>query len=94
MPVILVVYDVRDDAARNAVVRRLTALGFIRIQKSAYVRRGTAGVARHVFRSLTRLIDTSTDKLLVLPVPESVYVAAYAVGGKVVGEGRHSTILA
>lgn len=94
MAVVLVVYDVRDDAARNAVAKRLTALGFIRIQKSAYVRRGTAGVARHVFRALTKLIDTSTDKLLVIPIPEGVYATAYAVGGKVIGEGRHSTILA
>ena len=93
MPVILVIYDIRDDTVRNTVAKRLTALGFIRVQKSAYVRRGTSGVARHVFRSLSRLIDTSTDKLLVIPVPERVYATSYAAGSKVVGDGRHVTIL-
>jgi len=91
---VLVAYDVRDDSARNAVAKRLTALGFIRIQKSAYVRRGTRGVARHVFRVLSRLIDTSTDKLLVLSIPENVYASALILGRRGVGDGEHVTVLA
>lgn len=86
VPVILVIYDVRDDAARNAVARRLTSLGFTRIQRSAYVRRGTAGVARHVFRVLSRLVDAATDRLLVLTVPEQAYASAHVLGRRVIHE--------
>ncbi len=93
MVVILVVYDISDDRVRNAVARRLTSMGFIRIQKSAYVRRGTSGAARYVFRAVSRMIDKSSDKLLVIAVPDAVYAAASSVGRKGIEEPAKAVLV-
>jgi len=91
--VVLVVYDISDDSVRGRVSSKLLTLGFNRIQRSAYVRRGTSGTARYVFRVVKSLIDLSTDRLLVIPIPDRVYDTSLSVGPKFVGDYRGGKFL-
>ncbi len=91
--VILVVYDISDDGVRSRVSSKLMSIGFNRLQKSAYVRRGTSGTARYVFRVIKSMIDLSNDRLLVISIPDRIYETALTIGPKYVGDGLGPKVL-
>ncbi len=93
MVIILVVYDISDDRVRSLVSNKLLAMGFNRLQRSAYVRRGTSGTARYVFRFIKSLINSSTDKLLVIPLPNRVYESSLTIGPKYLGGCNASRLI-
>lgn len=93
MVVVMVVYDISDDEVRNLVANKLLKMGFTRIQKSVYVRRGTLGTSRYVFRSLSRIIDPLRDRLLVLSISDRDYISSLSIGPKAIGDTHGGNIL-
>lgn len=93
MVVVMVVYDISDDEVRSLVASKLMRMGFTRIQKSVYVRRGTIGTSRYVFRSISRIIDPLRDKILVLSISERDYLSSLSIGPKAIGDTHGSNIL-
>jgi len=93
MVVLMVIYDISDDQVRNMVSSKLLKLGFTRVQKSVYVRRGTSGVSRYVYRAISKYLDPVRDRLLVLSIDEREYLSALSLGPKVVGDSHGRNII-
>jgi len=83
---VLVAYDISNDAVRSLVARRLLAMGFSRIQRSVFVRRGSYAVARDVARLLARLVDPSSDRVHVIVVQDRDWGSRIVIGGEGVDE--------
>ena len=78
---VIVSYDIRDDGKRNKAMKRLLALGFTRLQKSVYVRRGGKGDAKDALRATSRFIGPN-DKLFIIVVSNKEFEEAFYVEGK------------
>jgi CRISPR-associated protein Cas2 len=63
----IVAYDITHPRRRARVARYLEARG-ARVQKSVFVCRLTPAAERRLSKALQRLIDPSTDQLMVEPV--------------------------
>ncbi|HIH89835.1 CRISPR-associated endonuclease Cas2 [Ignicoccus hospitalis] len=79
---VIVSYDIKDDRKRLKVMKRLLALGFSRLQKSVYVRRGSRGDAKDAFNATVKYLDDG-DKLFIIVVSDKEFREAWAVEGKV-----------
>ena len=81
MAVLLVAYDISDDARRLKLARALISLGYSRIQRSVYVHpRAYRGLKRRTLEVAARLMDPRTDRILLLTLPEGVYSQAITLG--------------
>ncbi|MEM0497843.1 MAG: CRISPR-associated endonuclease Cas2 [Acidilobaceae archaeon] len=80
MPYVVVAYDISDDIIRSRVSEKLKSMGFTRIQRSLYVRRGGAYEAKEAARALARIIDYKTDNVIVMVVPWESLERAFKLG--------------
>ncbi len=67
---VVVAYDISDNVRRQRLAEWLLARGFSRIQRSLYVARGGAALARDVERFAKRLLDCSRDVLHILLIQD------------------------
>ena len=79
---VIVAYDISNDYNRNKVMKRLLGLGFKRLQKSVYVRRGSRGDAKDALRAVQRYLEEN-DKIFVIVVSDKEFKEAFLVEGKV-----------
>jgi len=80
---LIVVYDISDDDNRLRVARRLKSLGLRRIQRSAFIGRGGAALAKDVVRAVARYVRGPSDSLIVFIVPNEAVRRALVVGARV-----------
>lgn len=80
MTYILVIYDIHDNKRRNNATETLKAMGYIRIQRSAYITRGGTATAKDTARALMRIIDPRTDSVLILTIDAYTYTRAIKLG--------------
>ncbi|MEM0340427.1 MAG: CRISPR-associated endonuclease Cas2 [Acidilobaceae archaeon] len=80
MPYVVVAYDISDDAVRFRASEKLKSMGFTRVQRSLYVRRGGAHEAKEAARALARIIDYKTDNVIVMVVPWESLEKAFRLG--------------
>lgn len=78
---VIVSYDIKDDNKRIKVMKKLLALGFSRLQKSVYVRRGGKGDAKDALRATMRYLGDE-DKLFIIVVSNKEFEEAFRVEGK------------
>ena len=76
-------YDIKDDRKRNKVMKRLLALGFTRLQKSVYYRRGGRGMAFDALRAVQKLLGKD-DKIFIIVVSEKEFREAIRFEGMLV----------
>jgi CRISPR-associated protein Cas2 len=77
---VLVAYDISDNQRRLEAAERLKGMGFVRLQKSLYIARGGAALAKDAYRALMRVIDRSTDSVFVAVVPGESFEKALIHG--------------
>ncbi|MEL9941027.1 MAG: CRISPR-associated endonuclease Cas2 [Ignisphaera sp.] len=70
MSYVVVAYDISSNNRRSIAAEKLIGLGFQRIQKSVYMSRGGYTLAKEAYRALLRVIDKSTDSIVVVVVPK------------------------
>ncbi|MEM1560426.1 MAG: CRISPR-associated endonuclease Cas2 [Ignisphaera sp.] len=70
MSYIVAFYDISDNSRRLIAAEKLQGLGFQRVQRSVYIAKGNASLAKEAFRALLRVIDRSTDSIGVIVVPK------------------------
>lgn len=89
MTIVLVSYDIGDDKRRLAVMDKLKAMGFIRVQRSLYVAKGGWTLAKDAARALTRIVNASEDSVLILVVDGLTFNRAIRLGniGALLNEG-------
>ena len=75
---VMITYDIKDDKMRMKVMNRLLALGFTRLQKSVYVRRGSRGDAKDALRAVQNHLREG-DKLFIIVVSEKEFKEAIRV---------------
>ncbi|MEM1928339.1 MAG: CRISPR-associated endonuclease Cas2 [Acidilobaceae archaeon] len=80
MPYVVVAYDISDNEARARASEKLKSMGYTRVQRSLYVKRGGAGEAKEVARALARIIDPETDSVVVMVVPWESLERAWRLG--------------
>lgn len=80
MVFVVVFYDISDDGRRNIVAEKLRGFGFQRIQRSVYIARGGFGLAKEVFRALLRIVDKSTDSVVVMVVSRDSVEKGFFLG--------------
>jgi CRISPR-associated protein Cas2 len=74
---VIVAYDISDNSRRFEASERLKGMGFTRLQRSLYVARGGASLAKEVYRALLRIIDKSRDSLFVAVIPSESFEKAF-----------------
>ena len=77
---VLVAYDISDNWRRLEAAERLKGMGFVRLQRSLYIARGGAALAKDAYRALMRVIDRSTDSMFVAVVPGESFEKALTHG--------------
>jgi len=77
---VLVAYDISDNWRRFEAAERLKGMGFVRLQRSLYIARGGAALAKDAYRALMRVIDRSTDSVFVAVVPGESFEKALTHG--------------
>jgi CRISPR-associated protein Cas2 len=77
---VLVAYDISDNQRRLEAAERLKGMGFVRLQRSLYIARGGAALAKDAYRALMRVIDRSTDSVFVAVVPGESFEKALTHG--------------
>uniref|UniRef100_A0A7C4BBQ2 CRISPR-associated endoribonuclease Cas2 n=1 Tax=Ignisphaera aggregans TaxID=334771 RepID=A0A7C4BBQ2_9CREN len=77
---VIVAYDISDNGRRSEAAERLKGLGFARIQRSLYIARGGAALAKDAYRALLRVIDRSTDSVFVAVIPSESFEKALTCG--------------
>ena len=77
---VVVIYDVSDDLARQKLSRVLEAWGLYRIQRSAFVGRLQWARARDLSRLASRIVDPSSDVVHIMPIEEHQWRRALVVG--------------
>ncbi len=80
MTYIIVFYDVSDDRRRLMLAEFLKSMGLTRIQRSVFMGRGGYTKAKDIARRGSRLIDRSTDSLVVLVAPDDYAKKMIIVG--------------
>ncbi len=78
---IVVAYDIRNDNARTRAMKRLLAMGFKRLQKSLYIKKGGRGDALDAFRAVKRYLKDEEDKLFVVVLSDKEFKEAMIVEG-------------
>ncbi|MEZ0394289.1 MAG: CRISPR-associated endonuclease Cas2 [Desulfurococcaceae archaeon] len=68
---VLIVYDISDNARRNDLANYLKAKGFARIQRSAFLGRPPPHVLRDVERAMQRFVGGGSDVIHEFPIYES-----------------------
>lgn len=81
MTFIVVFYDVSDDRRRLLLAESLKSMGLTRIQRSVFMGRGGQAKAKDIARRAKRIVDSSTDSVVVLVVPEDYARRMMIVGG-------------
>jgi CRISPR-associated protein Cas2 len=77
---VIVAYDISDNWRRLEAAERLKGMGFVRLQRSLYIARGGAALAKDAYRALMRVIDRSTDSVFVAVVPGESFEKALTYG--------------
>ncbi len=80
MPYVVVAYDISDNNVRTMASEKLKSMGFSRIQRSLYARKGGASEAKEAARALARIIDFKTDNVMVMVVPWESLEKAWKLG--------------
>lgn len=94
MPYVIVAYDISDDNRRVRASEKLISMGYTRLQRSFYIRRGGMSEAKETFRALSRIVNHKTDNLIVAVVPyESIEKAFRINSGVMFDESRGYYIL-
>lgn len=70
MSYVVVAYDISDNSRRTIASEKLRGLGFQRIQRSVYIARGGTALAREAYRAVLRVVDRSTDSIVVVVIPK------------------------
>ncbi|NPA84497.1 MAG: CRISPR-associated endonuclease Cas2 [Crenarchaeota archaeon] len=78
---VIVSYDISDDSKRIKVMKRLLAMGFTRLQKSVYVRKGGKGDAKDALRATMRFLGED-DKIFIIVVSNKEFEEAFLIEGK------------
>ena len=84
MVVFIVAYDISDDERRLKMMRSLLALGYSRVQRSVYMyKRGFEAVKRATIERAARIIDPTTDSVIIIPLPGNMAnsIIKLGVGG-------------
>ena len=79
---VIVAYDISNDYNRTKAMKKLLGLGFKRLQKSVYVRRGSKGDAKDALRAIQKYIDDG-DKVFIIVVSDKELREAFLIEGKV-----------
>ena len=79
---VIVAYDISNDYKRTKAMKRLLGLGFKRLQKSVYVRKGSKGDAKDALRAVQRYLE-KRDKLFAIVVSDKEFREAFLVEGEV-----------
>ncbi len=77
---VIVAYDISDNDVRQRIADWLLSKGFTRIQRSVYVARGGAALARDVERFVKKLIDPRTDVVHIIVVQDLDWDRRIVVG--------------
>ena len=93
MVVVLVVYDISDDAKRQRAARTIQAWGLSRIQRSAYAGTLLRARARDLARRLERIIDPDTDTVHILTLQRSTWEKTIVLGKRPHEVTPHATLL-
>lgn len=86
MSYIIFMYDVHDDSRRNRLARRLQALGYTRIQYSAFLARGPWSLGKEAYYSALRIVE-ETDRIFVVRVPARFLEEALTQGVSLASAG-------
>lgn len=73
---VIVAYDISDDRKRIKAMNKLIMMGFKRLQKSVYYRKGGRGVAKDAVRALKRIVDKG-DSIFVIVVQDREFEESY-----------------
>lgn len=68
--IVLVIYDISRNETRNELSSYLKAKGFTRIQRSFFIGRPRPHILLDIERVLPRYIQSPSDVIHVVPVPE------------------------
>ncbi|MEB3780788.1 MAG: CRISPR-associated endonuclease Cas2 [Desulfurococcales archaeon] len=81
MVVFIVAYDISDDERRLRMMRALLTLGYSRLQRSVYIyRRGFEAIRKATIERAARIIDPTSDSLLIIPVPDNMVSSIIKLG--------------
>ncbi|WP_075050630.1 CRISPR-associated endonuclease Cas2 [Ignicoccus islandicus] len=80
---VLVAYDIRNDSFRTKAMKRLLAMGFQRLQKSVYFKKGGRGDALDAFRAIKKYVKDETDKIFVVTLSDKEFREALVLEGVV-----------
>jgi len=87
--IVVVAYDIYDDALRDKARRLLLRYGLARISKSVYAGRISWETAKEIAFKLSQLLR-GDDSAVVIPVAERDFLRALSVSEGVVAERRPS----
>lgn len=69
----LFVYDIHDEKALRKVSKRLEQINSMRIQKSVFEIEGTKEEVDSLISDIVKIIDSTTDRVAVIPLCERDY---------------------